>query len=629
MRSYSGPFKVFLTALALLWVAFQLYYNTIGSMEAITFRAWHALFLLIFCFCYFPVFKKGNTERQAQRKLPAVFDFVLMALSLYVFLYFVFNYARISMAGGFVTRYENIMGLAALVLVFVAARRAAGGLFWLALIFLAYNVLGRFLPDGPFRLAPLSANRIVGHLFWSSQGIFGTGIGVSATYIFTFVLFGSFLSHSGFTNLISNISLTLVGRAAGGPAKVAILANGLMGMINAAATAIVATTGSITIPMMIKGGYSKEYSAGVVAASASGGQFCPPIMGAVAFLMAEFLGVSYTVVMLAAIVPAFLYYLGILAAVHFQAKRSGLSGLSRENLPKALEVLKKEGHLLAPLVSLLVIMFMGFTPLFACVISIFVTIVFSWLRRETFMSLGKIIRACEDGVRSAISVGICCIIIGVIIGTVSLTGLGLRFGFQMLRIVSEGELLKAGVLVAIMSTILGMGVPGIASYVIVSAVAVPVMISAGALPIVAHLFCLFYASLSNITPPVAISSFVASGIAGSNFTKASLLAMRVALAGFLLPFFFLFHPALLIGAAPDGTGLFKIILSIATATLGILFVSSATEGWLVKKSKLMERLLCLTSAALLMHHHFYTDMIGLALAVILILLQIKGKRQIY
>ncbi|MCL2007682.1 MAG: TRAP transporter fused permease subunit [Treponema sp.] len=621
MRTYSGPFKIILTCLAIFWVVFQLYFNTIGSMEAISFRAYHSLFLLIFCFCYFPLYRKEALNR----KLPGIFDFVLIALSLFVFMYFILNYPRIAMAGGFVTQAENILGILALILVFLAARRAAGALVWLALIFLAYNVLGRFLPDGPFRLASLSVNRIVGHLFWSSQGIFGTGIGVSATYIFVFILFGSFLNKSGFTNLINDLSLTLVGKTAGGPAKVAVLANGLMGMINGAATAIVATTGSITIPMMRKAGYSKEYSAGVVAAAASGGQFCPPIMGAVAFLMAEFLGVSYTVVAMAAIVPAFLYYFGILAAVHFKAKSEGLSGLSMENLPNAIQVLKKEGHLLAPLISLLIIMFLGFTPLFACVISIFVTIACSWLRKETRMDLSKIINACEEGVRGAISVGVCCIIIGVIIGTVSLTGLGLRFGFQMLRVVGEGELLKAGVMVAIMSTILGMGVPGIASYVIVTAVAVPVMINAGAVPIVAHLFCLFYASLSNITPPVAISSFVASGIAGSNHTKTAFLAMRVALAGFILPFFFLFNPILLLGTAPEGSTVIQVIISIVTASAGILLLSSATEGRFIRKSYWLERIVCIVAAGLLIDSSIFTDNIGIILLVLLILFQIYFK----
>jgi len=379
---------------------------------------------------------------------------------------------------------------------------------------------------------------------------------------------------------------------------------------------------------MKKAGYSKDYSGAVIAAAATGGQFCPPVMGAVAFLMAEFLGVSYSVVLMAAIIPAALYYFGMLMAVHFQARRAGLKGIAKENLPKALEVMKKEGHLIAPLISLLVIMGLGFTPLFACVVSIFVTIAASWVRPETRMELKKIIAACEEGARGAVSVGVCCVIIGIIVGTVSLTGLGLKFGFLMLRVVGPGELLKAGVMVAIMSTILGMGVPGIAAYVIVTAVAVPVMLEVGCSPIPAHLFCLIYASLSNITPPVAISAYVASGIADSNQNKTGWLAVRVGLAGFLLPFYFLLNPVLLIGCAPEGTAFLTIIRSILGAVIGIFILASGTEGWLMARSNWIERALCIGASFLLIDPGLISDGAGLLILVAVIVMQTAGKRRI-
>ncbi|MDR0389019.1 MAG: TRAP transporter permease [Spirochaetaceae bacterium] len=622
VRSYQGFFKQFLTVFSLVWVVFQLYYNTIGSMEAITFRAYHALFLLVYCFILYPAYKKENRKRT----LPGLIDLVLLAGSLFAFSYFIMNYRRISLSGGFVTQAENIIGIIAIVLVFAAAFRAAGSLVWLAAIFMAYNFLGRYIP-GTLGHGGFSINRLIGHLFWSSQGIFGAGIGVSTTYIFVFVLFGAFLSHSGFTSFINNLSLSLVGQAAGGPAKVGVIACGLMGMINGSATAIVATTGSIAIPMMKKAGYTKNYSAAVIAAAATGGQFCPPVMGAVAFLMAEFLGVSYSVVLMAAIIPASLYYFGMLMAVHFQARRAGLKGLSRENLPKALEVMKKEGHLIAPLISLLVIMGFGFTPLFACVVSIFVTIAASWVRPETRMGLKKIIAACEEGARSAVSVGVCCVIIGVIVGTVSLTGLGLKFGFLMLSVVGPGELLKAGIMVAIMSTILGMGVPGIAAYVIVTAVAIPVMLEVGCSPSPAHLFCLIYASLSNITPPVAISAYVASGIANSNQNKTGWLAVRVGLAGFLLPFYFLLNPVLLIGCAPEGSTALMIIRAIAGAALGIFILASGTEGWLITRSNWAERILCVIASFLLIDPGLLTDGLGILIMAAVIVIQSMRKQR--
>jgi len=613
---------------SLVWVVFQLWFNTLGTMDAITFRAWHALFLLVYCFILYPAFRKENRRR----KLPGVIDFILIGASLFVFLYFIFNYRRISLGGGYVTQGENIIGIIAIVLSFIAAYRASGGLVWLAAIFMAYNFLGRFIP-GSLGHGGFSVNRIVGHMFWGSQGLFSAGIGVSTTYIFVFILFGAFLAKSGFTSFINDFSLALVGRTAGGPAKVGVIACGLMGMINGSAVAIVATTGTIAIPMMRKAGYTRDFSAAVIAAAASGGQYCPPVMGAVAFLMAEFLGVSYSVVLVAAIVPAILYYFGLLMAVHFQARRAGLKGLSPENLPKALEVLKKEGYLIAPLVSLLVLMGAGFTPLFACIISLFVTIAVSWVRPETRMGIHKIIAACEDGARGAVSVGVCCVIIGIIVGTVSLTGLGLKFGFLMLRVVDlvpayyvQLKILVAALMIAVMATILGMGVPGIAAFVIVTAVAIPVMMRVGCSPIPAYLFCLYYASLSNITPPVAISAYVASGIAGSDMSKTGWLAVRVGLSGFLLPFYFLLNPVLLIGSAPEGTPALTVIRSIAGAALGIFALAGGTEGWLLTGSSWLERGICIIASFLLIDPGLWSDGAGLVLLLLVLGLQAIRRR---
>lgn len=621
MRTYDGRWGTLIVVLSLIWCVFQLYFTTVGAIDAITMRAYHTLFLLLFCFILYPSHKKENRRRT----LPPVWDLALMAVSVAVLGYFIFNYSRISMSGGFLTSFEIALGVVAIVLTFVAGRRAAGGLFWLALLFLAYNLLGRYIP-GTLGHGGFSLSRLSGHMFWSSQGLFGSGVGVSATYIFTFVLFGAFLSVSGFTNFINRLSGALVGGSVGGSAKVSVVANGLMGMINGTATAIVACTGPIVMPMMNKEGYSKEYSAAVVAAAATGGQFCPPIMGAVAFLMAEFLGVSYAVVAVAAIVPAALYYFGMLLCVHFQARRMGLTGISRENLPKVGAVLREDGHLLLPLVSLLGLMFLGYTPLFACVISIFVTVAASWLRKHTRMDWRKIVRACTEGACGAVGTGVCCLVIGIIVGTVSLTGLGLKFGFLMLQFVGAGELLKCGLIVAVMATILGMGVPGIAAFVIITSVAAPVMLQIGCDPVPAYLFCLMYASLSNITPPVAISAYVASGIADSRFTKTAWLSMRVGLAGFLIPFFFLLNPALLLGCAPAGTAAFTVIRSIVGAALGVYLLSAGTEGWLVTRSRWWEQIICLVGALALIDASVVTDLVGLGCFGIVLILQLIRRR---
>ncbi len=610
-----------ITILSVLWVVFQLYYTTLGKMEAIIFRALTGMLFLIFCFLIYP-----SNKKKLAKKYPSKYDLILIFATILVFTYFILNYHRIALKGGFVSDYENIIGLIAIIIVFIGAKRSSGGIVYLAGIFIFYDFLGRLIP-GRLGHAGFSLPRIVGHMFWGSQGIFGSGLGVAATYIFVFIVFGAFLNKSGFSRLANDLSTALVGKTAGGPAKVAVLVSGLLGMVNGSAVANVATTGTITIPMMKNQGYKAEFAAGVEAAASSGGQFLPPVMGAVAFLMAEYLGVSYSVVALAASLPAVLYYFGLILSVHFEAKRLGLEGLSKDSIPNGLKVLKKDGHLLSPVISLLILMIIGYTPLFACVISIFITILTSYFRKHTRMDIGKIIKACEDGVRGVIGVGVSCIIIGIIIGSVSLTGLGLKFGFLMLEVVGPGQLLKAGIMVAIMSIILGMGVPGIAAYVIVTAVAVPVMVEVGAEPIAAHLFCLIYASLSNITPPVAISVYVASGIAKSDFVKSSLQAVLVGLSGFVLPFFFLLNPILLLGVKVEGASIFQTGLAIVGAFLGVYFLSAGSIGWYLKKSNVFERLIFILIGLLLIHPKEGSDLLGIALALIITIFLIYNKRR--
>lgn len=620
-RTYTGPMGKLLTVLFGIWVLFQLYFSTgFGALSAINLRAFHCIFLLVFTFLLYPTYKKEPRTR----RLPPVWDLVLAAGAVLTFGYLILNYTRIAQSGGRISDLELVIAGVALVLVFEAARRASGNLAVLAAVFLAYNWFGQFLP-GRLGHNGFTLKRVLTTQFWGTQGLLGTGIGVSATYIFLFVVFGTFLKYSGFSKFINDFSLTLVGRSPGGPAKVAVLASALMGMINGSAIANVATTGTITIPLMKQTGYKKEFAGAVEAVASTGGQFCPPIMGAVGFVMAEFLNLSYTQVMLAAVLPALLYYLGLLFAVHFEAKRLGLSGLSRENIPDAVKVLREQGHLVIPLVVLIAIMAMGFTPLYAAVIAIFVTIAASWLRKDTRMTWEKIVAAAVEGAQGAISVGVCCVIIGVIIGTVNLTSLGLNMGYLILSVVENRNIYLTGLLVMIMSTILGMGVPGVAAYVIVQAVAVPVLINVGVLDISAHMFCLIYACLSNITPPVAMSSYVAAGIAGSDQTKTGLLSVRLGLVGFLIPFFFLGNPILLLGADPAATAL-STLWAAFTACVGTVALVGGLEGWLLRKASLPERAVLVAVAPLMLYPGWVTDVVGFVLLAAVLLFQYFVRR---
>ncbi|HOE88592.1 MAG TPA: TRAP transporter fused permease subunit [Sphaerochaeta sp.] len=615
LRSYPGVFGHAVTVLFIIWSIFQLYATTIGKIDAMRLRTWHLLFLLMFTFLLFPTYKTEPLKRKA----PPVWDWLLLGLTFFSVGYLLLYYTTVAKRGGYLNKTDLVVAFILLAVIFEAGRRACRSLMYLGLIFLLYNFLGRFIP-GDLGHVGFSLKRVLSHMVWGSQGVFGVGIGVSATYIFLFVLFGAYLKYSGFSQFINDVSLTLVGRSAGGPAKVAVIASALMGMINGSAIANVATTGTITIPMMKKTGYKKEFAAAVEAVASTGGQFTPPIMGAVGFVMAEFMGVSYTKVLVAAAIPAFLYYLSLLFAVHFEAKRLGLSGLSKENIPDALEVFKKQGHLLIPLVVLLVLLGIGYTPLFAAVISIFATVGASWLRKETRMDWRTIVQATVEGARSSITVGMSCVIIGVIIGTVSLTGLGLSFGFVILRIVGEGQLFLGGLMVMIMSTVLGMGVPGVAAYVIVSAVSVPVLIQTGAIPMAAHMFCLIYACLSNITPPVAMSSYVASGIADSNQTKTSLIAVKLGLTGFILPFFFLDNPILLIGSTPD-VPILLTIRAVITSSIGVVALSAGLQGYLLRNLTIIERGLLVISGLLFIATSLSTDLIATGILITLLLIQ--------
>ena len=611
VRHYGPLWTGITSAIAVLWSLFQLYLAVFPVFDAIRLRVWHILFMLTLAFLLYPAWH-GEARK---RRRPGWADIVSIAAGYVAFGYLLLNYEAITLRGGWFTTPDQWAATLGVVVAFAMAWRVVRNLAWLALIFYAYNFFGEFIP-GPFGHTGFAWNRVADHMFWGSQGLLGVGVGVSATYIFLFVLFGSFLKHSGFSGFINDIALTLVGRSAGGPAKVSVIASALMGMINGSALANVATTGAITIPLMKRTGYSPAFAGAVEAVASTGGQFAPPIMGAVGFIMAEFLGVPYTTVMLAAAAPAFLYYLALLAAVPFEAKKLGLSGLSREHIPAALTVIRERGHLIIPLAVLLAVLFMGYTPLYAAAFSIISTVFASWCSRRTRMGLRAILAALDEGARSAVGVGAACVIIGAIIGTVSLTGLGVTFAYEVLNYVQKDQLYLAGFFVMLISVILGMGVPGVAAYVIVAAVAAPVLEGVGASPLAAHMFCLFYACLSNITPPVAMSSYVAAGIARSDQTTTSLIAVRLGLSGFILPFFFLDNPLLLYDASQD---ILRTVWAVASASLGMAALAAGLEGWLLGPCTPLMRLLLLTTAGLAIDPNLATDALGLTLfAVVLI-----------
>ena len=603
-RRYTGALGAWLPWMLAAWAVFQLWAAGTGALGAVKLRTVHVTALLPFAFLLYPARKAEPRER---RGVPPV-DAVLCMLSLLALGYMLLRQDALARTGR-LGEMDVWVGALCLLLAFEAARRASGPLAAIALLFFSYFAWwGQYVP-GAFGTAAFSWKRVVKALAWDSTGILGTGVGVSSTYIFVFVVFGAFLKACGFSQLINDLALALVGRSPGGPAKVSVIASALMGMINGSAVANVATTGTVTIPLMKRTGYSADFAGAVEAAASTGGQFTPPIMGAVGFVMAEFMGVPYTQVMLAAAVPAALYYLGLLWAVHLEARRLGLKGLSREHLPQALQVLKRRGYLLLPPLFLIVLMLLGFTPLFSAIVAMALIVPVSFLGKEGRMTPRRLLDALAEGAQSAVGVGVSCVIIGVIIGSVNMTGLGVNFGHQVLRWAGQGQLALAGLMVMGMSLILGMGVPGVAAYVIVYAVAVPVLKSAGATDMAANLFCLMYACLSNITPPVALSAYVASGIAGGSMGKTGLQAMRLGAAGFVAPFFFLLHPVLLGSGGAFGAFLYALL----TACLGVMALGAGLSGRRAGEGRLaswLKRLPLLCAGMLLMSADVLTDAAG-------------------
>jgi TRAP transporter 4TM/12TM fusion protein len=450
-------------------------------------------------------------------------------------------------------------------------------------------------------------------MFWGSMGVFGTAMDVSFRFIFMFVLFGAFLKFSGFTQFINNAALAIAGWTAGGPAKVAVIGSGLMGMVSGSAVANVVTTGAVTIPLMKRTGYSSKFAGAVEAVASSGGQLAPPVMGAAGFLMAQYLGISYSLVMLAAAIPAILYYVTVFMVVHFESKRIGLTGISRKNLPNLFQVLRSGWYLLIPMAILMYYLIVYNDPMNAALLALLATIVVSWLatgikflfsretgkkfaafvRKDEYLMTGaRIINAIRDGAKSAVSVGIACAVVGIIPGTLNLTGTTVRLGAAVLDL-ANGSIFLTLLLTMLISIILGMGVPATAAYIIVHIIASSFLKDLGITALAAEMFVFYYASMSNITPPVALASYAAGGLAGAKPSAVGWESMRIGLAGFILPFFFVLNPEILFDS--DASIGYYIFIFV-TAFIAVFALAGGLQGWLIGKTTLLQRILLLVAS---------------------------------
>lgn len=606
LRSFaSRPLTVGLTVVAVAISLYHMYTAYFGTPPVLVHRSVHVAMILALGFALYP-----PTKNATRNKIP-FYDIIFILLSIATAVYVVMNYEDIVRRAGVPTTWDVIMAAVLVLLVLEAARRVSGwALPVLGVVFLLYSVFGRQIP-GVFRHRGYDWDSTFNFLYLTTEGVYGTAIGVAASYIFLFVLFGAVLQKSGMGQFFNDVALALAGQRRGGPAKVAVVASGFLGSINGAAVANVVTTGAFTIPLMKRVGYKPVFAGAVEASASVGGQILPPIMGAAAFIMAETLGMPYRDIAIAALIPALLYYLGVIAQVHLRATREGLKGISKDNLPAVKEVMKERGHLLIPLLFLIYMLFFtGRTILLSALLTIFVTLVVAQTRPATRMSAKEIVESLADGAKTAVPVSIACAAVGIIVGVVTLTGFGVKLSNVIVSI-GAGNLLLSLALTMIACIILGMGLPSIPTYIITATMAAPALGQLGVEPLVAHLFVFYFGLFANITPPVSLASFAAAGLSGGDPVKTGVQSMRLSLAGYVIPYIFVFNPAMLL---QDVSALEAILVTL-TGIAGVLLLSVAVEGHLMVRVNPIMRIVFAVAALTLMSPDTVTDLIGLAAAL--------------
>lgn len=609
-RRYTGLPRKIVAAIAIAFSLFQIYTGIFGSLDAHIQRAVHLSFALFLVYVLYPT--RSSWSRSHLHPVDAILAVLATATPIYI----VMNYHELVLRSGLVTPLDMIIGLTGIVLILEAARRVVGWpIVVVAIVFVAYAFAGPYMPGG-FAHQGVDIEQLVGHLFYTTEGVFGIPLGVSSTFIFLFILFGAYLEKTGLGKFFIDFANALAGWARGGPAKVAVLSSGLMGTVSGSSVANVAGTGSFTIPMMKKLGYKPEFAGAVEAAASTGGQLMPPIMGAAAFLMAEFTSTPYIFVVKAAIIPALLYYTGVMIAVHLEAKKEGLQGIPRSELPKVGEILRERGHLSIPLIVIVYLLVVGYTPMRAALWAIALSIAAAMLKKSTRLSFKDIIQGLEDGARSALGVIIACATAGIIIGVVTKTGLGLKLGSVLLAL-AHGQLIPTLFFTMITSIILGMGVPTTANYVITSTIAAPAIIQLGVPVLAAHMFTFYFGIIADITPPVALAAFAGSGIAKSDPLMTGVNASKIAIAAFLVPYIFVMSPAMLM----IDTSFTKVLMIIATSTIGMIGVSAAVAGYFKTKTRWFDRLLFLIGGILMIDPHITTDLIGVIMLAAAFIMQ--------
>ncbi len=599
------------------WAIFQLYASISNKVPLQILRYTHLGLAISMAYILYPA-----TKHSDRHKLPW-YDCVLAALFVCVVGYFIINYKPLQFRAGSYTRMDTVMAGLGIALVLLACWRVVGPpIVIIASCFFIYGLVGKYM-GGFLQHRGFSLKRIITHLFITTEGVIGNPLGVCSTYIYLFILFGAFLEKTGIGQFFIDLANALAGFAAGGPAKVAVLSSALQGTVSGSSVSNTVSTGSFTIPMMKSLGYEPEFAGAVEAAASTGGQIMPPVMGSAAFLISETCSVPYRQLMVIAVIPALLYFTGIWISVHLEAKRLGLKGIPREKLPKLWPLLRDKGHLLLPLLAIIYLMLSGFTITRAALIGCLICVVVPYVRKGTRVPFLQIFTALPQASRSVISVATACSTAGIIIGMVTLTGLGQRIGTGIFSLVGNSVFL-ALVCAMFTSLILGMGVSTTSNYLITSTIAAPILIKAGVPLLAAHMFCFYFGIVADITPPVALAAYAGSAIAKGNAFKTGVNATKLAIAAFLIPYMFALNPKMIM----IGGTFLEALPMILTAIVGLVGIGGGFIGYLNGPMSMPLRLISFAGGICMVIPGTLTDIIGAAvIAAVFAVNWLLGKKR--
>jgi TRAP transporter 4TM/12TM fusion protein len=621
--SHAGIVRLVAGIVAVAMVFYHMWAIGFGSPEAIPYRGTHLLFAMTLTFL---IYRWNGTQGP-----PSLLDYALLVLAAAPILYLFVNYDYIVNRIFYVDDLypaDIALGILLTVIIIEATRRVIGwALPITAVVFLAYGLL----------VAHVEPMRLLDQLYMTTEGIFGIPLSVSAAYVLIFVLFGSFMERTGTGQLFMDFAMGLTGHTAGGPGKVSVFSSSLFGTISGSAVANVMVDGPISIPLMKRTGFKPHFAAGVESVASTGGQIMPPIMGAAAFVMAEFMGVSYIQVTIWALVPALLYYVACFAAVHFEAKRAGIHGVPRSELPRLGTVLRVRGHLFVPILTILFVLYSGYSAPMAALLGTLACFPVAALRASTrqYVRLGNIVEAMIDGAKNALGVALACACAGIIIGVITISGIGITFT-QFVVGLAQSTLILALVLTMMAGIVLGMGMPTTPAYIIMTALLVPAIIKLGVVAPAAHMFAFYFAILSAITPPVALAVYAAAGLAKADLWRSGLSAVKIGAAAFIVPFMFVYEPALLmVDPAVYGTtrdlvtaDWTRILWASGTATIGCVLLAAGLAGYLLAAASLWQRALLVAAALCLIDPGLWTDITGATLTLLVGAAQLVGRRRL-